>query len=131
MDAGGRVVGEEPKMLASASTLALERAVALIKRRGGLAVAAHVDRPSFSVMSQLGLFPEGAGFDAIEVFGGGARPASPVDWAALGLPVLRGSDSHYLAEIGSRTTDLALEEATLGGLRAAIAGQAGGRTGRA
>jgi hypothetical protein len=68
MDAAGRVVGRERKMLSGASTLGLSAGVALIKRHGGLAVAAHVDRPRFSVLSQLGLFPTDAGFDAVEVF---------------------------------------------------------------
>ncbi len=126
MDARGDVVGKAPKMLSAASALALEQAVELIKRHGGLAVASHVDRPSFSVMSQLGLFPVGAGFDAIEVFGGAGRPESPVDWAAFGLPILRSSDSHYLAEIASRTTCLAMREATFEGLRAAIRRGEGG-----
>ena len=45
----------------------MDAAVALVHRHGGLAVAAHIDRPSFGVIGQLGFFPAEAGFDAVEV----------------------------------------------------------------
>jgi predicted metal-dependent phosphoesterase TrpH len=126
MDAEGRVVGSEKKMLSAASTFALEQAVGLIKRHGGVAVASHVDRPSFSVMSQLGLFPTEAGFDAIEVFSGAAKPDTEAKWAALGLPIFHSSDSHYLAEIASRTTCLTMRGATFTQLRETIRRGPGG-----
>jgi predicted metal-dependent phosphoesterase TrpH len=126
MDAEGRVTGSEQKMLSSASTLPLEQAIGLIKRHGGLAVASHVDRPSFSVISQLGLFPMEAGFDAIEVFSGVAKPDTEAKWAALGLPIFHSSDSHYLAEIASRTTCLTMQGATFAQLREAVRQGPGG-----
>jgi predicted metal-dependent phosphoesterase TrpH len=131
MDAGGRVVGSEKKMLSAASTFTLDQAVELVKRHGGMAVASHVDRPSFSVMSQLGLFPREAGFDAIEVFSGAAKPDTSAKWAALGLPILRSSDSHYLAGIASRTTCLTMQEATFTHLRDAVRRGPGGPLGGA
>jgi len=126
MDADGRVVGSLGKMLSAASRFPLEQAVGLIKRHGGLAVASHVDRPSFSVMSQLGLFPAGAGFDAIEVFCAAGKPEAEARWASLGLPIFHSSDSHYLAEIASRTTSLTMQGATFTELRTMIRRGAGG-----
>jgi len=126
MDADGRVTGCEKKMLSAASRFPLEEAVGLIKRHGGLAVASHVDRPSFSVMSQLGLFPAGAGFDAIEVFCAAGKPEAEARWASLGLPIFHSSDSHYLAEIASRTTSLTMQGATFTELRTMIRRGAGG-----
>jgi hypothetical protein len=101
MDAEGRIVGYEQRMLALASTFELSDAVALIHRFSGLAVAAHVNRPSFSVISQLGLFPPEAGFDAIEVFSAPGFPSRAAEFAGYGLPVLTSSDSHFLGDVGS------------------------------
>ena len=66
MSADGNVLGAETAALALATSLELDAVVDLINRHGGLAVAAHIDRKAFSVISQLGFFPAEAGFDAIE-----------------------------------------------------------------
>jgi predicted metal-dependent phosphoesterase TrpH len=135
LDADGRRVGREPRMLAAASALELGSVVRLIHRHGGLAVAAHLNRPSFSVLSQLGLFPEDAGFDAIEVFtpcaadgtGGAAARATAAEHGGHGLAVLAGSDAHYLADIGRARAALVLEAATFEELARALRGTGGRR----
>ncbi len=55
------------RRLALATPLDLTETVELVHSVGGLAIAAHVDRKSFSVFSQLGFFPEDAGFDGVEL----------------------------------------------------------------
>ncbi|MGD8451738.1 MAG: PHP-associated domain-containing protein [Phycisphaerae bacterium] len=124
MDAAGRAVGREKRLLAVASGLDLPAAVRLIHEHDGLALAAHVNRPSFSVLSQLGVFPADAGFDAIEVFtpAGGAAKALPEAVAALGLAVVASSDSHYLGDIGSVQTTLVMEAPTFAELVQAMRG---------
>ena len=118
----GCQVGSETAALALATPLDLTEAVELIHSEGGLAVAAHIDRKSFSVFSQLGFFPKDAGFDGLEI----SRwlPAdSPrlADFAALELPLLGSSDSHYLEEIGGAYTELYLAEPTFAELALALA----------
>jgi predicted metal-dependent phosphoesterase TrpH len=125
MDAAGSVVGREERMLASASGLALEEAVALIKAHAGVAVAAHVNRPSFSVTSQLGTIPTDVGFDALEVFTPAGAKAE--DYREYGLPVLTSSDSHYPGDVGSVYTALDVEEATFDELVLAVGGREGRR----
>jgi predicted metal-dependent phosphoesterase TrpH len=120
LDSTGRVIGTEGKLLSAATTLTLESAVELIQAHGGLAIAAHVDRPSFSVMSQLGLFPAEAGFDAIEVYGYAGKPTDWAQWESLHLPIVSSSDSHFLDDIGTRQTCFDLEEASFEALSAAI-----------
>jgi hypothetical protein len=66
-DARGRVSGTETLMLAAATPYGLDAVAELVRSFGGLLVAAHADRPSFSVTSQLGLFPEDVEFDAVEL----------------------------------------------------------------
>ena len=110
MSARGIVRGAETRALALATPLRLEEAVALIKRYGGLAVAAHIDRPTFGVIAQLGFFPFEAGFDAVEL-SRFAAPGSPAAAACADyhLPIVRSSDSHYLEDVGCVATELTLE----------------------
>jgi len=127
LDADGRLVGDEPHALALATTLDIDAVVRLIHAHGGLAVAAHVDRRTFGVISQLGFFPSGAGLDAVD----GSRHLpddSPrlAELAAYGLPVTSSSDSHYLADLGAATTVLTVAAPTFA--EAALA--FGGREGR-
>jgi PHP family Zn ribbon phosphoesterase len=129
MDARGEVRATEPRMLAAASALALPQAVALIKRMGGLAVAAHVDRPSFSVMSQLGVFPADAGFDAIEISAFSRDTSRATEFEAYGVPVICSSDAHSLGEIGTVRSSLRMRAATFTELALAFLG-AGGREAR-
>ena len=130
LDADGQVVGTENKMLAVSSTLDLSAAVNLIHRHRGLAVAAHVNRPSFSVLSQLGLFPPDAGFDALEVFtpcdasGRSAAPAAD-PYRSWGLPILASSDSHFLGDIGRCHSVFTMAAPTFDELALALRGVGG------
>jgi PHP family Zn ribbon phosphoesterase len=121
MSADGTVYGHEAHALATATSLPLDEAVALIKRFGGLVVAAHIDRPTFGVITQLGFFPYEAGFDAVEL-SRHAPPGSPAAGACAeyGLPVMRASDSHYLEEVGCVATGLTLEAPTFAELVLAV-----------
>jgi hypothetical protein len=111
MDAHGQVLALEQRMLAVASTFELSAAV-----------APHVNRPSFSVISQLGLFPPEAGFDAIEVFSAPGFPSRATEFAGYGLPVLASSDSHFLGDIGSARSTFVMEAPTFAELVLALRG---------
>jgi 3',5'-nucleoside bisphosphate phosphatase len=116
----------ETLALATATSLDVDAAVRLVHAHGGLAVAAHVDRPSFGVIGQLGLFPAGAGFDAIELSRHVAPDrASVAQFAAYGLPLVRSSDAHYREDIGAARTVLACERPTFAELALALAGARG------
>jgi hypothetical protein len=126
MSADGTVYGHDAHALALATALRLDEAVSLIKRFGGLVVAAHVDRPTFGVVSQLGFFPFEAGFDAVEL-SRHAPAGSPAATACAEyrLPVVRSSDSHYLEDVGCVATALTLEAPTFAELVLAVAHRQG------
>lgn len=117
LDWRGVVLGRETTALATATSLDLAACVDLVHRHGGIAVAAHVDRPHFGVVGQLGVFPVDAGFDAVEV-SRHVAPGSPEERqaAAPGLPVLRGSDAHFLADVGAARATLDLATVDFAGL---------------
>jgi len=122
MDPEGRVLGTEAKMLSVASGFALSDAVRLIRQHGGLAVASHIGRPAFSVLSQLGMLPKNTRFDAIEISATGLRAGRQAEFAALGLPMVTSSDSHFLADVGCRRTMLESLLATFDELSLAFKG---------
>ncbi len=123
MDPAGAAVGCETSALALASALTLGQAVSLIQEHGGLAVAAHIERPSYSVYSQLGDLPLDVLFDAIEVSPVGNRPIGLREkFARYGFPMIGSSDSHYLHEIGRARTVFHAQSATFEELAAAVRG---------
>jgi len=106
MNERGEVVRQNRRLLIGATALSLEEVVRTVHRLGGIAIAAHVDRPSFSVISQLGFIPADLGLDGVEVCSD-ELPARPE-----GLAVVRSSDAHRRGEIGSRYTRFLVEGPT-------------------
>ena len=85
----------EERLLAAASGFSLAECVELIRGHGGLAVAAHLDRRSFSVLSQLGFLPEEVRFDAVEISAAGAPRGRVAELAGPpGCACCRSSDGH-------------------------------------
>ena len=99
LDADDRVLGEEPRLLAGATAIGVYEVPALVERYGGAAWPAHIDRSSFSLLSNLGLWDPGLGFSLAEV----SRNCPP-DFVSgrrdlRGVPTITGCDAHYLEQI--------------------------------
>jgi hypothetical protein len=114
MNERDEVVGHNEKLLIGASGLSLEEAVSAIHSGGGIAIASHVDRPSYSVVSQLGFVPPDLGLDGVELCSG-SRPDVPAH-----LAVIRSSDAHRPGEIDSRSTRFFMEAPTVPEIRMAL-----------
>jgi hypothetical protein len=125
VDASGAVVGVEQRMLSAASRFPLSETVDLIHRHGGLAVAAHMDRRSFSVVSQLGFLPPGVAFDGLEISAAGVARGRAAGFAGHGLPLVSSSDSHFLDDIGVSAAALQVEGTGFDELALALAGRHG------
>lgn len=127
VDAEGKLRCVEPLMLAAASAFSLSEAVALIHANGGLAVAAHMDRRSFSVPGQLGFLPPDVPFDGLEVSAAGVARGRQAEFAAYGLPLVSSSDGHFLDDIGSGFTVLEVLEPVWEEVALALRGAEGRR----
>ena len=88
---------------------------------GGLYIAAHIDRPNFSVLGALGAIPGGA-FDAVEL----SRTADESLWLpkAAGYAVTRSSDAHNPGDVSRVWTEADLPDFTVAALKAAFAAKA-------
>jgi hypothetical protein len=122
VDENENVLGMNKRLLLGATDMDVETVVDYVHQYGGLAIAAHVDRPAFSCTSQLGFVPPGI-FDAIELspFGDAA------DYEALGYPIVRCSDAHRPEEVGKGYTIFELAEPTFGEVKMALRGEEGRR----
>ncbi len=87
----------------------LLEAVHSIHRAGGLAIAAHVDRPSSGLIGRMGAVPPGVSLDALELSALGIARAGELGLERFGLPVIVGSDAHDLSEIGQAFSCLPME----------------------
>ena len=67
LDADDRPVKKIENLLAVSTNLDLYSAVSIIRELGGAAVPAHVDRESYSMISNLGSIPEDLNFTTLEV----------------------------------------------------------------
>ena len=122
------VEGFNERLLIGATELRLADLIRHVHAFGGLTVASHIDRESFSVMGQLGFVDPEIPFDALEISGrtglAGARRKYP---ELAGYPFLTSSDAHRIEEIGKGFTEFFLEEPTVHELKMAFSGLAGRR----
>jgi 3',5'-nucleoside bisphosphate phosphatase len=116
LDREENIVAEIEYFLPAALDASLDEVEREAHRLGALFIPAHIDRPSFSITSQLGFIPEDLYIDAVEVVGRAPD---------LLYPVIRNSDAHMPEHIGRRYTTYLLKEATFEELAKALRGEEG------
>ena len=125
-DENDAVIGRERRLLIGATELSIETVVAGIHCFGGLAVASHVDRASFSIFSQLGFIPERLQLDALEVSPLQSPAEAREHFPQLkGYPLVRSSDAHRLADIGQAAFTFTGGSPCMAELRRALRGEGG------
>lgn len=84
--------------LGVASSLSTSEILELAGKHNGFVVPAHIDKPIFSLISQLGFLPD-EDFFAYELSYGAFRQGRVGEFL-LDRPILLGSDAHYIDDIG-------------------------------
>ncbi len=111
------------RLLIGATSLSVNEVVEAIGHNGGLAVAAHIDRESFSLISQLGFIPPD-----LELAGLGISRRYTLPEARELFPdyekytFLSTSDAHDINQLGSNPATLLVEKPEFFELKAAVAG---------
>ena len=112
------------RLLIGATSLSLSELVTIIHSMGGMAVASHIDRQSFSVMSQLGFIPDDVSFDALEIsYAMNLRKATLKFGGYSGIPWITSSDAHGLDDVGRRYTEFLLNEPSFDEIALAFRGE--------
>jgi PHP family Zn ribbon phosphoesterase len=100
VDGQGDYIRTEGRLLAAPSDLSLDESVRRVTDLGGLAIPAHIDRPTSSLFASLGFAPPGLPVPALEIF----RRTDPSTLLAAHpeiapYPLVRDSDAHQLSEM--------------------------------
>ncbi len=108
MDEEDEIVGEEESLLSFATSITFEDVVSKAWELGGIAVPAHIDRPSYSVISNLGILPPDELLKCLEI--SQYAEYEEFDKRYSEYLMLQSSDSHELGFIGicRQTLDIPL-----------------------
>lgn len=109
MNESDEIVGYEEKLLISPTSLSINELFYLVHECGGLFIPAHIDRHSYSVLTNLGFIPDDIPINHIEISKGvedltaylNSRPE------LSDYKIFRNSDAHYLENISQRDAYLA------------------------
>lgn len=114
VDSDELILGCVEKNLLSSAEISFELLIEEVLSRDGLAIPAHIDRPAFSVSSQLGFLPD-LPYSAVE----SVRLPCPIE--TWGNTVIRSSDAHYPEDVGKRTTLIEADHLDFASLKRALA----------
>ncbi len=103
VDEHDNIVGSTRKLLIGSISLGIDKIVELAHSLGGLVVASHIDRPSFSIIAQLGFVPKELPLDALEL-SEKCKSSEVNNYESYGLPLVKSSDAHFLSDIGKAVT---------------------------
>lgn len=103
MDEQDRVIGRSQRLLIGSTGLSANRICREVARRGGKVVPAHVDRKSFSIISNLGFIPPDLDISTVEISRNACLRGLTERFPYLKkYKILRSSDAHRLEDILER-----------------------------
>lgn len=112
MNTDDEIMGEETRMLIGATDLDLTECTEIIRKRGGVAIPAHINRGSNGLLVNLGLMPQEPAYPVVEV----TRHMEIHPSIVKDRMVLYSSDAHQLGNIMEAEFDFPVERFSLGGL---------------
>ena len=96
MDENDEIIGEEKYLLVNATTLDIYETSKAVSELGGLVIPAHIDRSSYSIISNLGFIPPDINFSCVEI----SKSATEDFFADYkNYNTITNSDAHYLWDI--------------------------------
>lgn len=121
MDENDNVLYQEEPWLGSSADIGVYDCAKLVDSYGGLAIPAHIDRPSTSLLSNLGFYDSEMGFSVCEVTNDCNIPQLLKDHPELkGMRFIRNSDAHEITSIPDAKNYIDVEENTPRGIIEAL-----------
>jgi 3',5'-nucleoside bisphosphate phosphatase len=126
IDEDEQIIDEIEFLLLSALDQSIEQVEQKVHSLDGIFIPAHIDRPSYSIISQLGFIPAGLQVDGIEI-SAGCKPETVVSYVAKHKEkaVIRNSDAHYKNQIGQAFTTSEMETLSFNEIKLALSGSSG------
>ena len=100
--AEGKITGSEEKLLISASSIGIYEVADLIKKYDGVAYPAHIDRPSNSLLNNLGLWDKSMGFSLAELSLKCNEDTIRSRKDLSGVNFIKASDAHRIEQVPER-----------------------------
>ena len=111
VDENEMIAGEEPRLLISALDATVEEIEKKVHQLNGIFIPAHIDRPLYSIISQLGFIPDNLQADALEISDISKKDMLTEMYSIPGKTFfITSSDAHYPNQIGTRYTELKMPE---------------------
>lgn len=114
MNGGDGIVGTQELLLTTASGISIENAVETVGQYSGVCYPAHIDRSSYSVISNLGMITDEMNFAAVEMTENADQNEYRAKYPIIkDMPVFVSSDAHYLENMreAKHTIDVAEKSA--------------------
>lgn len=115
MNERDQTVTERQDLLIVSSAITLEKARDAAKELGGVAVPAHIDKPSNGLIGVLGALTDDMGFHAVEL-SSRCDAAFERQIGGQGYRILRNSDAHTLGDISERENSIRLDRLSADGI---------------
>ena len=96
MDSEDGVLGEEERLLVYSCGLSVNGVLSLCEKCGGKCMPAHIDKNSFSIISNLGFIPPECNFKAVEL---SKNATDDIRKQFSEYSHFTSSDAHYLGDI--------------------------------
>lgn len=128
VDDDDNFIREEERLLLAPLRMTAAEVVREVERLGGMSIAAHIDRPSYSIVGQLGFIEPDFGFAAAEISAAGWRASkqSKLQRVAGYLPFVTDSDAHNIMDFVQGPKNLiTVEELTVAELKLALTNSSG------
>ena len=128
VDDDDNFIAEEERMLLGPLKLSAAEVIQKVNAMGGMAIAAHVDRPSYSLLMQLGFLPSDMGLAAAEISPAGIRELKEqkLKLALGGLNYVTDSDAHMMDSfINGPKNLITVKSLTVAELKMALAAEEG------
>ncbi len=117
------IIEEVEYSLHGALNVGINELEAVVHAMNGIFIPAHIDRPKYSLTSQLGFVPPDLNYDALEVSINSSIESICVHNPSLKRKrFIRSSDAHFIEQVGSVTTTFRMENLNFDGLLKAIKG---------
>lgn len=107
------IIRVENRMLISSVDLSINEACRLIRELDGLAFPAHIDRATYSIISNLGFIPKELPFKTVEVTKGCSDKFLYRHPELKDYKLIKNSDAHYLADIMEKESFIEAEEKSI------------------
>lgn len=110
MDKNDEIVGIKENLLSIATGLYINDIYKKIKNAGGVCFPSHIDKQSYSIISNLGFIPPELKFKSVEIKIKENAQQMITNHNLSGYKILHNSDAHYLGHISERENFIHIEK---------------------